>query len=71
MLRLSWPVLARPTYSSMSLGGWPAAATRLGCDADAVIAGQVAYFAARDDYDRPPDLDRRLRAAGFAAEGEE
>lgn len=48
-------------------------------DADAVIAAQVAYFAARDeafewklyDYDRPPDLDRRLRAAGFAAEGEE
>ena len=48
-------------------------------DADAVIAGQVAYFAARGekfewklyDYDRPPDLDRRLLAAGFAAEGEE
>ncbi len=48
-------------------------------DADAVIAGQVAYFAARGeqfewklyDYDRPPDLGRRLLAAGFAAEGEE
>ena len=48
-------------------------------DADAMIAAQVAYFAARDetfewklyDYDRPPDLDRRLRAAGFAAEDEE
>jgi ribosomal protein S18 acetylase RimI-like enzyme len=48
-------------------------------DADAVIAGQVAYFAARGeqfewklyDYDRPPDLGGRLLAAGFAAEGEE
>jgi len=48
-------------------------------NADAVIAEQVAYFAARDetfewklyDYDRPPDLDRRLVAAGFAADGEE
>ncbi len=48
-------------------------------DADAVIAEQVAYFAARDekfesklhDYDRPPDLGKRLLAADFAAEGEE
>jgi hypothetical protein len=30
MLRLAWPVLARPTYSSISFGGSPAAATRLG-----------------------------------------
>src|SRR4029077_1585642 len=158
ILRPSWPVLARPTYSSISLGGWPAAATRLGslissgivasipqygsrpamtqnrrrepdlvlaafdaevrrsvrpdgsgarieadrfvvrwggaadqgwsgiawsglgaADADAVIADQMAYFAARGekfewklyDYDQPPDLSRRLLAAGFAAEGEE
>jgi len=48
-------------------------------DADAVIAGQVAYFATRGekfewklyDYDQPPDLGRRLLAAGFAADGEE
>lgn len=48
-------------------------------DADAVIAEQVAYFAARGerfewklyDYDRPPDLGERLLAAGFAAEDEE
>jgi ribosomal protein S18 acetylase RimI-like enzyme len=48
-------------------------------DADAVIADQTAYFAARGqkfewklyDYDRPPDLGRRLLAAGFAADGEE
>jgi ribosomal protein S18 acetylase RimI-like enzyme len=48
-------------------------------DADTVIAGQIAYF--RDlgrefewklyDYDEPPDLDRRLVAAGLAAEGQE
>ena len=39
-------------------------------DADAVIAAQVAYFAARDekfewklyDYDRPPDLDAAAAA---------
>jgi hypothetical protein len=57
--------------------GWSGIAwSRLGdADADAVIAEQVAYFAARDetfewklyDYDRPADLDRRLVAAGFAA----
>ena len=48
-------------------------------DADAVIAAQVACFAARGegfewklyDYDRPPDLGGRLMAAGFAAAGEE
>ena len=48
-------------------------------DADAAIAAQVAYFAARGeefewklyDYDRPPDLGGRLMAAGFAAAGEE
>jgi GNAT superfamily N-acetyltransferase len=48
-------------------------------DADAVIAEQVDCFAARRekfewklyDYDRPPDLARRLLAAGFVAEGEE
>jgi ribosomal protein S18 acetylase RimI-like enzyme len=61
--------------------GWSGIAwSRLGdADADAVIATQVAYFAARDekfewklyDYDRPADLGARLLAAGFAAEGEE
>ena len=61
--------------------GWSGIAwSRLGdADADAVIAAQVAYFAARDekfewklyDYDRPADLGARLLAAGFAAEGEE
>jgi GNAT superfamily N-acetyltransferase len=48
-------------------------------DADGVIAEQVACFAGRDekfewklyDYDPPPDLARRLLAAGFTAEGEE
>jgi GNAT superfamily N-acetyltransferase len=48
-------------------------------DADPVIAEQVAYFRDRAekfewklyDYDQPPDLARRLLAAGFAAEGEE
>jgi GNAT superfamily N-acetyltransferase len=48
-------------------------------DADAVIAGQIAYF--RDlgrefewklyDYDRPPDLGQRLAAAGLAAKDQE
>jgi GNAT superfamily N-acetyltransferase len=48
-------------------------------DADGVIAEQVAYFRDRGekfewklyDYDRPPDLARRLLAAGFTAEDEE
>jgi ribosomal protein S18 acetylase RimI-like enzyme len=48
-------------------------------DADDVIAEQVAFFRARGerfewklyDYDQPPDLARRLLAAGFAAEDEE
>lgn len=48
-------------------------------DADAVIAAQVQYFAARGekfewklyDYDRPSDLARRLAEAGFAAEDQE
>ena len=48
-------------------------------DADAVIADQMAYFAARGekfewklyDYDQPPDLGRRLMAAGFSAGGDE
>jgi GNAT superfamily N-acetyltransferase len=48
-------------------------------DANAVIAAQVAYFAARGeefewklyDYDRPSDLGGRLLAAGFSAAGEE
>jgi hypothetical protein len=41
MLRPSCPVLARPTYSSMSLGGWPAAATRLGCVMSSGIAASI------------------------------
>jgi ribosomal protein S18 acetylase RimI-like enzyme len=57
-------------------GAWPGLGE---ADADAVIAEQVAYFAARRekfewklyDYDRPPDLGKRLLAADFAAEGEE
>jgi ribosomal protein S18 acetylase RimI-like enzyme len=48
-------------------------------DADSVIAEQVACFRGRGekfewklyDYDRPPDLARRLLAAGFAAGDEE
>ena len=48
-------------------------------NADRVIADQVALFRDRDekfewklyDYDQPPDLARRLLAAGFAAEAEE
>jgi hypothetical protein len=53
--------------------GWSGVAwSGLGdADADAVIAAQVAYFAARGeefewklyDYDRPPDLGGRLLAA--------
>ena len=47
--------------------------------ADAVIAAQVRYFAARGtpvewklyDYDQPADLARRLLAAGFVADEEE
>ncbi len=47
--------------------------------ADAVIAAQVRYFAARGtpvewklyDYDQPADLGRRLLAAGFVADDEE
>src|SRR5215469_12642340 len=47
--------------------------------ADAAIAAQQAYFAARGtpvewkyyDYDRPADLPQRLLAAGFEAEAEE
>jgi GNAT superfamily N-acetyltransferase len=47
--------------------------------ADAVIAAQVRYFAARGtpvewklyDYDQPADLAQRLLAAGFAADDEE
>ena len=47
--------------------------------ADAAIATQVAFFAARRqpfewklyDYDQPADLDRRLLAAGLAAEDTE
>src|SRR4029077_4959588 len=59
--------------------GWSGIAWSRLADADAVIAAQVAYFAARDekfewklyDYDRPADLGARLLAADFAAEGEE
>ena len=48
-------------------------------NADRVIASQVALFRDRAekfewklyDYDRPPDLRRRLLAAGFAAEDSE
>ena len=47
--------------------------------ADAAIAAQQAYFAARGtpvewkyyDYDQPADLPRRLLAAGFEAQAEE
>jgi GNAT superfamily N-acetyltransferase len=47
--------------------------------ADAVIAAQVRYFAARGtpvewklyDYDQPADLARRLLAAGFVPDDEE
>jgi hypothetical protein len=41
MLMPSWPVLARPTYSSISLGGWPAAATRLGCVISSGIVASI------------------------------
>jgi GNAT superfamily N-acetyltransferase len=48
-------------------------------DADAAVAGQVAYFRGLGqefewklyDYDRPSDLARRLVAAGFRAEADE
>ena len=47
-----------------------------GADADAVIRGEIAYFAGRGQafewkhfgHDRPPDLPDRLLAAGFVAE---
>src|ERR1700720_2984623 len=41
MLTAAWPVLACPTNSSISLGGWPAAATRLG---SAISSGMIAVF---------------------------
>jgi GNAT superfamily N-acetyltransferase len=67
---------------------WLAPGTQTSCitwseltsdSADAVIAAQVRYFAARGtpvewklyDYDQPADLARRLLAAGFAADDEE
>jgi GNAT superfamily N-acetyltransferase len=50
-----------------------------GDSADAVIAAQVRYFAARGtpvewklyDYDQPADLAQRLAGAGFVADDEE
>jgi GNAT superfamily N-acetyltransferase len=50
-----------------------------GASADAAIAAQRAYFAARGtpvewkyyDYDQPADLPKRLLAAGFEAQAEE
>lgn len=59
---------SRVTWSELTVGS-----------ADAVIAAQVRYFAARGtpvewklyDYDQPADLARRLLAAGFAAGDEE
>jgi GNAT superfamily N-acetyltransferase len=67
---------------------WLAPGTRTSCitwseltrdSADAVIAAQVRYFAARGtpvewklyDYDQPADLAQRLLAAGFVADDEE
>ena len=67
---------------------WLAPGTQTSCitwseltsdSADAVIAAQVRYFAARGtpvewklyDYDQPADLARRLLAAGFVADDEE
>src|SRR5262249_35185946 len=50
MLRLPWPVLARPTYSSISLGGWPAAATRLG---SRISSGMIASIPQHRQVDRP------------------
>src|SRR5205809_992354 len=47
MLRPSWPVLARPTYSSISLGGWPAAATRLGCVISSGIVASISQYGSR------------------------
>ena len=39
MLRPAWPVLTCPTYSSISFGGSPAAATRLG---SRISSGMIA-----------------------------
>ena len=67
---------------------WLAPGTQTSCitwsgldddSADAVIAAQVRYFAARGtpvewklyDYDRPADLAQRLQAAGFVADDQE
>jgi GNAT superfamily N-acetyltransferase len=67
---------------------WVAPGTQTSCiiwsqlsadSADAAIAGQREYFAARGtpvewkyyDYDRPADLPQRLLAAGFEPEDEE
>jgi GNAT superfamily N-acetyltransferase len=67
---------------------WVAPGTQSSCvtwseltrdSADAVIAAQVRYFAARGtpvewklyDYDQPADLAQRLLAAGFVADDEE
>ncbi|HEY6276312.1 MAG TPA: GNAT family N-acetyltransferase [Streptosporangiaceae bacterium] len=68
-------------WAGVDARGWSGIAwSGLGeADADTVIAEQVTYFAARGekfewklyDYDRPPDLAKRLAAAGLVAEGEE
>jgi ribosomal protein S18 acetylase RimI-like enzyme len=68
-------------WMSVDGQGWSGIAwSELGeADADSVIAEQVAWFRSRGerfewklyDYDRPPDLARRLVAAGFAAGDEE
>src|SRR5580693_10500347 len=44
MLTAAWPVLAWPTYSSISLGGSPAAATRLG---SRISSGMIASIPQR------------------------
>ncbi|MGH3290059.1 MAG: hypothetical protein ACRDPD_36165 [Streptosporangiaceae bacterium] len=51
MLRPSWPVFARPTYSSISFGGWPAAATRLGPE---ISSGMIAIILRNGDHIAPP-----------------
>jgi hypothetical protein len=53
MLRLPWSVLARPTYSSINLGGWPAAATRLGAG---ISSGMIASI----PQDGPQRCPRRI-----------
>jgi hypothetical protein len=70
------PPLTRVYYPSRGFIAAPADTGLRGADLDALIAREVAAFAARGEvvewktygYDEPADLPERLRAAGFEPE---